>query len=91
MAYEKVMFAIFRDVDQDGRYRVVYFTELDDHAKDNAISSAMRGEAVFDGFLSYQSKDRGKEAVSSVLERLNGGEALGAAEIERQLSAFLVS
>ena len=57
------------------RYRVVYFTELDEHNKDGEINDAMRGEHIFDGFFRNYVKEEAKRGVS-VLERLNAGETL---------------
>jgi hypothetical protein len=85
---EKVMFQIYRDANL-GRYRVVYFTELDDHNKDAEINDAMRGEPVFDGFLRNYTKEAAKRVVAEILARLNNGETLAAAEIESRLKPFM--
>ncbi len=86
---EKVMFEIYRELSFNRRYRVVYFTELDEHNKDGEINDAMRGEHIFDGFFRNYIKEDAKRSVSALLQRLNAGEALGPSEIERELKPFL--
>jgi len=86
---EKVMFEIYRAIDSNGVYRVVYFTELDDHNKEKEINDAMRGDHVFDGFIRNFSKEEAKRAVARMLERLNAGELLDRSAIERELKPFM--
>jgi hypothetical protein len=86
---EKVMFQIYREPAFNRRYRVVYFTELDEHNKESEINAAMRGEAIFDGFLRNYTKEEAKRVVASILARLNDGETVPPAEIEEQLKPFL--
>jgi hypothetical protein len=86
---DKVMFEIYREPEFGQRYRVVYFTELDEHNKEKEISDAMRGEHVFDGYLRNYTKQEGKRIVAGVLERLNSGETLSRADLERELKPFM--
>ena len=86
---KKTMFEIYRDTEGTGEYKVIYFTELDDHNKETEIGAAMRGEHLFDGFLLNQEKAQGKRNVSSLLERLNRGEELSPTEVERELKSVL--
>lgn len=83
------MFEIYRDTVYSGRYKVVYFTELDEHNKETEINRAMAGEHVFDGFLKNYRKDEAKAVIEQLLERLNNGERLDAQEIRRALAAHL--
>ena len=87
MAFEsdKVMFEIYRETQYSGKYRVVYFTELQDHNKETEINHALAGEHVFDGFIKNFGKDEAKEIISSLLGRLNNGEPVDPQEIERAL------
>ncbi|HLK67631.1 MAG TPA: hypothetical protein VKU19_29545 [Bryobacteraceae bacterium] len=82
---DKVMFEIYRETEYTGKYRVVYFTELQDHNKETEINHAMAGEHFFDGFIKNFGKDEAKEIINSVLHRLNNGEKLNAEEVERAL------
>jgi hypothetical protein len=85
---DKIMFEIYKDSAQEDEYKVVYFTELDEHSKQTEINSAMRGEHVYDGFIRYNSREQGKRAVTKILSRLNSGEELDPQEIERELQSF---
>ncbi len=82
---DKVMFEIYKETEYTGRYRVVYFTELQDHNKETEINHAMAGEHVFDGFIKNFRKDEAKEIINSLLGRMNNGERLDGQEIERAL------
>jgi len=82
---DKVMFEIYRETEYTGRYRVVYFTELEDHNKEWEINRAMMGEHFCDGFIKNHRKEEAKEILSGIVERLNSGERLAAAEVERAL------
>jgi len=86
---DKVMFEIYREPEFGRRYRVVYFTELDEHNREIEINEAMRGQHVFDGYLRNYSKQEGKRMVAGILERLNSGQSVSAAEIERELKPFM--
>jgi len=86
---KKVMFEIYRATDFGGHYKVVYFTELGEHDKETEIADAMRGEHIFDGFLLHRDRSQGKQVVEEILERLNRGESIGSAEIERLLVPYL--
>ncbi len=88
---DKIMFEIYKETTYSGRYRVVYFTELQDNNKETEISRAMAGEHVFDGFIRAYGKDRAKETVDKLLSRLNDGERLDEAQIARELEPFMTS
>ncbi|HZP34428.1 MAG TPA: hypothetical protein VFB23_13810 [Candidatus Acidoferrales bacterium] len=86
---DKVMFEIYREPEFGRQYRVVYFTELDEHNKEKEINDAMRGEHVFDGYLRNYTKQEGKRTVDGILKRLNAGEKLSIEQIERELKPFM--
>ena len=86
---DKIMFEIYKETTYTGRYRVVYFTELQDHNKEAEISRAMAGEHVFDGFIRMYRKDQAKETIEKLLTRMNGGEALSAVQIEAELKPYV--
>ena len=87
MAFEsdKVMFEIYRETEYTGRYRVVYFTELEDHNKESEINHALAGEHVYDGFIRNYRKEEAKEIIGGIVDRLNRGEHVDPQEIERAL------
>ena len=86
---DTVMFEIYRETEYTGKYRVVYFTELQDHNKETEINHALAGEHFFDGFIKNFKKDEAKEIIGSLLGRLNNGEKLDAQEVERALGDHL--
>jgi hypothetical protein len=87
MAFEsdKVMFEIYRETEYTGKYRVVYFTELQDHNKETEINHALTGEHFYDGFLKNYRKEEAKEIISGILDRLNNGEKLDPQQVEAAL------
>lgn len=86
---DKVMFEIYKETEYTGQYRVVYFTELQDHNKETEINHALAGEHFFDGFIKNFRKDEAKEIISSLIARLNSGEPLEPREVERALGEYL--
>jgi hypothetical protein len=91
MAFEsdKVMFEIYRDSGYTGQYRVVYFTELQDHNKETEINHALNGEHFYDGFIKDYRKERAKEIIAGLIERLNHGERLSPGEVAMALGDHL--
>ncbi|MBN8734177.1 MAG: hypothetical protein J0L64_26810 [Acidobacteria bacterium] len=87
MAFEsdKTMFEIYRETTYAMEYRVVYFTELQDHNKEHEINRAMAGEHFCDGFIRDFEKDKAKAVIESLLGRMNGGESLTPEDITREL------
>lgn len=85
---EKVMFEIYREKTYTGKYRVVYYTELQDHERDWEISRAMAGESFYDGFLKNHHLDAGKEVIERFIERLNLGERVDPAEVGAALREY---
>jgi hypothetical protein len=86
---DKIMFEIYKESTYSGEYRVVYFTELQDHNKEAEINRAAAGEHVFDGFIRAYKKDLAKETIAKLLERMNGGEKLSSDDIAQQLKPFM--
>ena len=87
---EKIMFEIYRQTDGDRAYRVVYFTELDEHNKDKEINDAMNGEFFFDGYIMAAKLKESKSVITKALEKLNRGEEVTPGEVQRDLSPFLI-
>jgi len=90
LAHQKVMFEIYREGGYDRQFRVVYFTELEEHRRDEEINRALAGEHFLDGFLGEGDLAAAKARIRDLLARLNRGEAIAAAEAERSLNEFLV-
>ena len=85
MEADRVMFEIYREASYAQEYRVVYFTELDDHNKDLEINRAMAGEHLYDGFFRADRRDEAKAVIETTLERLNEGQAVDVEELEARL------
>jgi len=86
---EKTMFEIYRDPTWSGKYRVVYFTELNDHNRELEFNHAMRGDHFMDGFLRNYGKEEAKSVINQVLERLNSGEKLDVTEVKKVLEPYI--
>ena len=85
MEADKVMFEIYREAAYTGKYRVVYFTELNDANKEYEINRALSGEHFYDGFIRNYRKEEAKDIIESLLRRLNEGEQLTSDDVENAL------
>ena len=85
---DKIMFEIYKEATYSGRYRVVYFTELQDHNKETEINRAMAGEHFYDGFIRQYRKDQAKAAIDGIIDRLNQSERLGKEDVDNALAPF---
>ena len=91
MESDKVMFEIYREGTYTGKYRVVYYTELNENNKEWEINKAMAGEHFYDGFIRNYRKDEAKDIIDALLKRMNEGERLGEREIESALGEHLAT
>ncbi len=91
MAFEsdKTMFEIYRESAYTGQFKVVYFTELQDHNKESEINRALAGEHFYDGFLRNYRKEEAKQIIERLLARLNNGEELATGDVEQALEGHL--
>lgn len=91
MAFEsdKTMFEVYREMTYTSKFRVVYFTELNDHNKESEINRAMAGEHFVDGFIRDLRKDDAKEVIDGLLGRMNSGERLSPQEFCTALGEHL--
>ena len=90
MAFEsdKVMFEIYHEKTYSGKFRVVYYTELDDHNKDWEINRALAGESFYDGFLKTHRADEGKQIIEQFVDRLNQGEKIDPGQVSAALGEY---
>ena len=91
MDADRVMFEIYKETTYTDRYRVVYFTELNDYNKDLEIKRALSGEHLYDGFLKRYRIDEAKQIIDRVLERLNNGEQVDTSELDKVLAPYIPS
>ena len=86
----RIMFEVYREGGYDRRYRVVYFTELNDRDRDRELDRCLAGESFLSGFLAEASRRDARAVITSALERLNDGDELTpeglAAELEPHLA-----
>jgi hypothetical protein len=73
---DKTMFEVYRETTYDSRFRVVYFTELQDHNKESEINRAMAGEHYLDGFIKDFRKEEAKAIIDTLVARMNSGESI---------------
>ena len=83
------MFEVYREASYGRKYKVVYFTELNEHNKETEINRALAGDHFFDGFLREIKKDAGKAIIDDALARLNDGEAIAPEDLEKELADCL--
>ena len=91
MEADKVMFEIYREAAYTGKYRVVYFTELNENNKEFEINRALSGEHFYDGFIKNYRKEEAKDIIEALLRRMNDGEKLTPADVEQALGVHSAS
>mgnify|MGYP006872391711 FL=1 len=86
----KSMFEIYRQKDFNRKFKLIIYTELNEHNKEAEINRAMDGESVFDGFLKDSKKEEAKKILKEILDEMNKKEeALSEGEIKEKLSEYL--
>jgi hypothetical protein len=85
----KIMFEIYRESAYEGDYKVVYFSELDDHNKEVEIGRALAGEHFYDGFIRADMREQAREEIAEILDHLNSGEGMTPADVELHLTRFM--
>lgn len=83
------MFEIYREASYNRLYKVVYFTELNEHNKEAEINHALAGDHFFDGFLNESKKEEAKAVIDRALARLNEGDQVSPEDIEMELADYL--
>jgi len=85
----KIMFEVYREGGYDRRYRVVYFTELNDHNRDHELNRCLAGETFLSGFLAEASRKEARAIISGTIKRLNDGEELTPSGLEAELTPHM--
>ena len=91
MESDKVMFEIYREAAYTGKYRVVYYTELNENNKEWEINRALSGEHFYDGFIKNYRKDEAKDIIDAILKRMNDGEKLAPNDVEAALTEHIAA
>ncbi len=86
---DRIMFEIYREPGYNRRFRVVYFTELDEHNKEHEINAAIAGEHFYDGFILTARSREAKQTINHLLNELNSGRSIAPEEVEDRLADFV--
>jgi hypothetical protein len=88
LAPDRIMFEIYRESTYSGRYRVVYFTELNDHNRDTEINRALAGEHFYDGYIKSFRRDEAQKIIEEALAQLNAGQAVDPQALAEALAPY---
>lgn len=88
-AAAKIMFEVYREGGYDRRYRVVYFTELNDHNRDTELNRCLAGTSFYSSFLREDARKEARVVINKAIERLNEGEDLAPSDLEAELGPYL--
>lgn len=90
MAYatDRIMFEIYRETTYSGGYRVVYFTELNDHNRETEINRALAGEHFYDGFINSFRKAEAKAIIEAAIAQLNEGKTVAPEALTEALAPY---
>ena len=86
---EKIMFEIYQDGQYNKKFRVVYYTELNEHNKHTEINRALAGNHYYDGFIKDYKKDEAKQIIESIINELNEGKQINPDEIKNKLKDYI--
>jgi len=93
-ADEKTMFEIYRESDYNRAFHCIFYTELEEHAREKEIARAAAGETVYSGFVADERKHAAREEIERIIDELNAMDEdeanMPRAEIERRLAPYLV-
>lgn len=89
MESDKIMFEVYKEAAYTGRYRVVYFTELNEQNKEFEINRALAGEHFYDGFIKNYRSEEAKQLIEGLLRRMNEGEAITPEQFEAAIAAHI--
>lgn len=86
----KSMFEIYRQKDFNRKFKLIIYTELNEHNKETEINRAMDGDSVFDGFLKDSTKEGAKIVLKEIIDEMNKKEEpMNEDEIKEKLAEFL--
>jgi len=93
-ADDKTMFEIYRESDYNRAFHSIFYTDLEEHARENEISKAAAGETIFSGFIADELKEAGRKEIDEIVDALNDMDedeaGIPKVEIERRLASYLV-
>jgi len=86
---DKIMFEIYQDVQYNKKFRVVYYTELNENNKHVEINRALAGTSYFDGFIKEYKKEEAKAIIQEIIFKLNDGVMILPDEIKEKLKDYI--
>jgi len=88
VASDRIMFEIYRETAYSDHYRVVYFTELNDHNRDAEINRALAGEHFYDGFIKSHRREEAKKIIDEAVAQLNEGQPVDPEALATALAPY---
>ena len=92
---DKTMFEIYRESDYNRAFHCIFYTELEEHGRDDEIAKAAKGQTVFTGYLDDAKKEQARAVLEAIIDELNDMDEDEAGmpdeEIEKRLADFLVT
>jgi hypothetical protein len=89
MKHAKIMFEIYLDTTYTQKHEAVYYTELGEAQKGPAITRAVNGTHVYDGFINEWRSDEAKALIKQICLELDNGESFTAEAITTRLGDFV--
>lgn len=68
---DRTLFEIYLEGDYNFGYRSIFYTDLEEHARDDEIARAAKGENVFSGYLVDDTKEEARKIVDAIIDELN--------------------
>ena len=92
---DKTMFEIYRETDYNRAFHHIFYTDLEEHAREREIAKAAAGATVYSGFIADDRKEAAREEIDRIVDELNDMDedeaGMPKEEIERRLAEFLVA
>ncbi|MCH9686843.1 MAG: hypothetical protein K0V04_35745 [Deltaproteobacteria bacterium] len=94
-ADDKTMFEIFRETDYNRGFHCIFYTDLEEHAREREIAKAASGETIYTGFVADDVKEAAREEIDRIVDELNEMEedeaGMPKTSIEQRLAPYLVA
>jgi len=91
---DKTMFEIYRERDYNRGFQYIFYTTLEEHARNQAIAKAAAGDTVFHGFVGDDKLEAAQAAIEAIVDDLNDMDEdeahIADDELRRRLGAYLV-
>ncbi|MCA9657564.1 MAG: hypothetical protein KC486_04420 [Myxococcales bacterium] len=92
---DKTMFEIYREADYNRAFRFLFYTELEEHARDEAIARAVAGDTILSGFIADERREEARAVIEAILAQLNDldeeeADAVTDETVRARLEPFLI-